>query len=165
MKGPRRASATTDDVRTTLDAFRRIVQALRTRGQTIAERTGLTPAQAFALQQLAGAPGTSVNDLAERTLTHQSSVSVVVQRLVGRRLVRKLPADEDRRRRRLALTPEGRRLIQRAPLAGQERLIAALRSLKPREQQALSRALTAVADVMAPSARRPPMFFEDGESG
>jgi H+/Cl- antiporter ClcA/DNA-binding MarR family transcriptional regulator len=166
MTRPRRSRGpgTGDEVRATLDAFRRIVQALRTRGQAIAERTGLTPAQAFALQQLAGGPGASINDLAERTLTHQSSVSVVVQRLVDRKLVRKLPAEGDKRRRRLALTAEGRRLLQRTPLAGQERLIGALRALTPRDQQTLARALTAVADLMAPSARRPPMLFEDRRS-
>ena len=46
-------------------------------------RAGLSSAQLFALQQIAEHPGASINDVAALTFTHQSSVSVVIQRLVG----------------------------------------------------------------------------------
>jgi DNA-binding MarR family transcriptional regulator len=155
----RHASA---DVRAALDAFRRIVQALRgDRGGS--RRAILSSAQLFALQQIAEHPRASINDLAELTFTHQSSVSVVVQRLVSRRLVAKVPAREDRRRQCLALTPAGRQLLRRAPVAAQERLIEAIAALPAPQRRMLAKALGAVALEVAPpdAQRHPPMFFEE----
>jgi DNA-binding MarR family transcriptional regulator len=147
------------DVRAALDAFRRIVQALR---MDRAERPrGLSSAQLFAMQQIAEHPGASVNELASLTFTHQSSVSVVVQRLVEQRLVVRKTAPEDRRRQSLGLTAEGRRVLRRAPAAVQERLIAAISTLPAADRRALARSLERVARAIAPEdGEHPPMFFE-----
>ena len=156
-RAPRSAGAS--DVRAALDALRRMVQALRGGGR---RRDRLTSAQRFALQRIAEHPHSSVNDLAALTYTHQSSVSVVVQRLVRRRLVARVVAADDRRRQRLALTPAGRRVLRSAPAAVQDRLIAALGALPAAERRVLARALDAVARAVAPGAvSHPPMFFED----
>ena len=69
-------------MRAALDAFRHIVQALRV-GRAGEDAGGLGSAQLFALQQIAEHPDASINDVAALTFTHQSSVSVVIQRLVG----------------------------------------------------------------------------------
>jgi DNA-binding MarR family transcriptional regulator len=74
----------------------------------------VSAAQLLVLDKLADAPAQSVNDLAERTLTHQSTVSVVVKRLVRRGLVRRQRSQTDGRRTELALTTAGRSLRDRA---------------------------------------------------
>jgi DNA-binding MarR family transcriptional regulator len=155
------------EVRTALDALRRIVQALRIGARAGERRAGLSSAQLFALQQLAEHPRASVNELAALTFTHQSSVSVVVQRLVEQRLVTKVAASDDRRRQRLALTASGRRALQRAPVAVQERLIDAIAALPAADRGALAHALRAVARRMAPkgAAPHPPMLFEEQVRG
>src|SRR6478736_823397 len=107
---PRQRLAADADVRAVLDSLRRIVQALRA-GTRDAGRGALSTAQLFALEQIARHPGASINDLADLTFTHQSSVSVVVQRLVERRLVVRLPSAVDRRRSQLEVTPAGQRLL------------------------------------------------------
>jgi DNA-binding MarR family transcriptional regulator len=151
------------EVRDALDAFRRIVQALRVGSRDSERRTGLSSAQLFALQQIAEHPSVSINELAELTFTHQSSVSVVVQRLVARRLVAKVAARDDRRRQRLVLTAGGWRVLKRAPVAVQERLIAAIAKLSVSERRALARSLGRVARSVTPDAAgpHPPMLFED----
>jgi DNA-binding MarR family transcriptional regulator len=152
-------------LRATLDAFRRIVQALRMDGAASRGRTspGLSSAQLFALQRIAEHPSASINDVAALTFTHQSSVSVVIQRLVRRGLVAKVTARNDRRRQCLALTAEGRRVLRRAPVAVQERLIAAIADLAPADRRALARLLSALAQSIAPKGTpHPPMFFEKG---
>src|SRR5678815_2642677 len=101
--------------------MRRIVRAIRLSSHTAEETLGISGAQLFVLQQLAVHPGASVGELADRTLTHQSSVSVVVSRLVRRRT-----STTDRRRIELSLTTAGRALLSRAPELAQSRLIAAL---------------------------------------
>jgi DNA-binding MarR family transcriptional regulator len=150
------------DVRVALDAFRHIVQALRV-GRVGEDCGGLGSAQLFALQQIAEHPDASINDVAALTCTHQSSVSVVIQRLVRQRLVAKVVSSQDRRRQRLAVTAKGRRLLGRAPVAVQEHLIAAIAALPVTDRRALARSLSAVARLVAPEgvAPHPPMFFED----
>jgi DNA-binding MarR family transcriptional regulator len=173
LSGPARArrapaggAAGSADVRAALDAVRRIVQALRVAGREGERRAGMSSAQLFALQQIAEHPGASINDLAALTFTHQSSVSVVVQRLVAERLVAKVAASDDRRHQRLALTAAGRRVLRRAPVAVQERLIAAIAGLPAAGRRALARWLGDVAGSVAPSAAaHPPMLFEDSVGG
>ena len=151
-----------DEVRAALDAFRRIVQALRVAGREGERRAGLSSAQLFALQQIAEHAGASINDVAALTFTHQSSVSIVIQRLVARRLVAKVAASDDRRRHRLAVTESGRRVLRRAPVAVQEQLIAAIAALPAGRRATLARALGDVADMLAPrAAGHPQMFFEE----
>ncbi len=84
--------------REVLDAIRRIVQALRESSRLAESRVGLSGAQLFVLRTAAEVPGLSLNELAERTRTHQSSVSAVVTRLAREGLVQKRAADGDARR-------------------------------------------------------------------
>lgn len=150
------------DVRAALDAFRRIVQALRTEARHGDRRGPISHAQLFALQQIARHPRASVNDIAALTFTHQSSVSVVVQRLVRRGLVERIAASDDRRRHSLAVTAQGRRVLRRAATAVPERLIAALSSLPAAEGRAFADALTRIAEAVSHGQGHPPMFMEGG---
>ncbi len=154
-----------NDVRTALDAIRRIIQALRVGARAVERDLGISTAQLFALQQLAAAPGASINDVAARTFTHQSSVSVVIRRLVEQRLVAKVTAQDDRRRVRIALTERGRRVLRRAPSPVQERLIAALAALDDAERHRLASSLDEIARLVAASSGPAPMIFEEARSG
>jgi len=149
------------DVRAVLDGLRRIVQFLRTSSRDTQRRLNLSAAQLFALQQVATFPGASINELAAHTYTHQSSVSVVVQRLVSRKLVAKVTSKDDRRRVRLAITDMGRQVLRRSPQPAQERLIAGIASLRPADRQHLVDALTTLARALTPSGAPPPMLFEE----
>jgi DNA-binding MarR family transcriptional regulator len=147
--------------RDVLDAIRRIVRALREGSRDSERSLGLSAAQVFVLHRLAGAPPLSVNDLAQRTLTHQSSVSVVVSKLVERGLVARVPSPHDARRVEITLTKQGRALIGRAPAAApQDRLIAGLALLGPRRRRVLAQALRGLVETMALSDGPAPMFFE-----
>jgi DNA-binding MarR family transcriptional regulator len=155
------------DVVVALNEVRRLVQALRQSTVQAERETGLSGAQLFVLQQLAQAPAQSLNDLAERTHTHQSSVSVVVTRLVGRGLVSRQRSPEDGRRLVLSLTPAGRQLLARAPETVQARLIRGLDMLPPATLRQVGRALGHLADSIGAPAGPPPLFFEPdaGEAG
>jgi DNA-binding MarR family transcriptional regulator len=161
VSAPSPAPSLVGDLRAVLDAFRRIIQALRHASRETERLVGLSAAQLFALQQLANHTGASVNDLAASTFTHQSSVSVVVQRLVSRKLVAKLPSHDDRRRVRLALTDAGRALLRRSPEPVQERLIAGIAALPAGQREALVGALTSIAETMSARPGPPPMFLEE----
>ena len=70
-------------IRAVMDALRRIVRALRISARAVEARLGINSAQVFVLHQLKKQDASSIDELAERTLTHQSSVSAVVGRLAG----------------------------------------------------------------------------------
>jgi len=157
------ASTAADDARALLDAIRRIVQRLHESSHDSQGRIGLSAAQLFVLRTLERSEGMSINEVAARTFTHQSSVSVVVSRLESRRLVRRRVDRADARRRLIALTPAGRRVLQSAPEAAQELLVSAVLAMAPTTRQATARALGRLADAMA-ARRRPSMFLEPGDS-
>jgi MarR family transcriptional regulator, lower aerobic nicotinate degradation pathway regulator len=147
--------------RAVLDAVRRIVRTLHESSRAAEKTIGVSGAQLFVLQTLAEAPGASLNALAVRTHTHQSSVSTVVSRLVDRGLVLRAPAAADARRLELRLSAEGRRLIGRAPDAAQTRLIRAVEQLPPARRRALARSLNELTRAMDLADRKPPMFFDE----
>jgi DNA-binding MarR family transcriptional regulator len=146
--------------RAVLDSIRRIVRALRESSRKTERSVGLGAAQLFVLQRLAGAAPLSLNELAERTLTHQSSVSVVVSRLVRGGLVARRRAADDGRRVAITLTPAGREVLSRAPAAAQDRLIGGLGLLGIAARKDLARHLGRLVEAMALPLHHPPMFFE-----
>ncbi|HSR98617.1 MAG TPA: MarR family transcriptional regulator, partial [Kofleriaceae bacterium] len=87
-----------------LNGLRRITQALRLSSSVVQDTLGITGAQLFVLHQVAESPGASLRELAERTATDQSSVSVVVSRLVEAGHVARRTSDADARRTELTLT-------------------------------------------------------------
>ncbi|AUX20057.1 MarR family transcriptional regulator [Sorangium cellulosum] len=150
-----------------MDALRAIVQRLRVASRACERQLGLSSAQLFVLQQLDQAAASSISDLARRTLTHQSSVSVVVTRLAERGLVTRRASPEDARRTEIALTPAGRALLRRAPRTVQAELVAAMDRLPAAERRGLARSLTALARAIGAGHEAPPLFFEgeDARSG
>ena len=150
------------DVRQALNALRQIVRSLRVSSRTAEQQVGLSGAQLFVLQCLARQSPCSVNQLSARTATDQSSVSVVVSRLVARGHVRRAPSKADRRSVELSLTKSGRALLERAPEAAQDRLIFAFGQLPKAELKALSRSLAKVVELADASQQAPSLFFEEG---
>jgi len=152
------------DVRAVLDGVRRIVQSLRESSRWAEKYVGMTGAQLFVLQQLDEAPAQSLNDLAARTHTHQSSVSTIVARLVDRGLVTRTRSPRDGRTIELHLSSRGRKLAARAPNAAQQRLIQGIRELPPARRRGLATALSTVARSMDSADGEPAMFFEERAS-
>jgi DNA-binding MarR family transcriptional regulator len=144
-----------------LNSIRLIVQDLREASRAAEVRFGLSGAQLFVLQTLAAASGMSVNELAARTYTHQSSVSGVVKKLVRRRLVRARRSRSDARRLELALTAAGMKVVRRAPDAAQAKLIAGLNGLSDSERKKLARGMRRLVRGMGVEGREAAMFLED----
>jgi DNA-binding MarR family transcriptional regulator len=145
--------------------LRRLVHALHSASRETERRLGVTGAQLFVLTQLRATPSLSINALAERTMTHQSTVSVVVHRLVRRKLVKKVRAADDARRVELTLTPAGSRLLQGAPEAMQVRLANAVGSLPATERRQLAGALEQLIRQVGAEEEEAPMFFENRRGG
>jgi DNA-binding MarR family transcriptional regulator len=84
-----------------------------------------------------------------------------VGRLVEEGLVERQPAADDLRRRQLRLTRRGQRLVDRAPVPAQIRLIEGLRSLSPAELETLSALLNQVVRGMGATDEPPALLFSE----
>jgi DNA-binding MarR family transcriptional regulator len=163
--GPHRKSAALArraEIARALDAVRRLVRALRVAGQATHTAGGVTGAQMFLLQQLLDSPAESLNELAARTYTHQSSVSVVVSRLVEAGLILRRPSPSDARRTTIGLTAKGARLARSVQSTVQVRLAEALERMSATERAGLVRGLErwiAEAGLQDGPAE---LFFEEG---
>jgi DNA-binding MarR family transcriptional regulator len=149
------------DIRLVLDSIRRIVHALRLFDREAEKRLGLSAAQVFVLQNLDGNRPISINELADRTHTHQSSVSVVVEKLAQRKLVLRSRSAKDGRRMDISLTARGRKLLVSAPPAAQERLIAALAAFPKSRRKILGKLLAKLIHQTGIEQQPAALFFED----
>jgi MarR family transcriptional regulator, lower aerobic nicotinate degradation pathway regulator len=157
---PQRAGEGLDGVRETLDGVRRLVRALRLSNREAERRVGLSAAQLFVLQCVGDSHALSLGEVAARTATDQSSVSVVVSRLVGQGLLSRRRSRDDGRRLEISLTARGRRLLRRSPDVVQHRLVGAVRELPGAERRRLARVLDRLVHAMGHGERVPTMFFE-----
>jgi DNA-binding MarR family transcriptional regulator len=144
-----------------MNAIRSIVRALRLNTRSIEGKLGISLAQLFVLQQLAERPSESLNELAERTATHQSSVSVVVRRLVDRGLVTRDASTTDRRRVQIALTPAGQSTLRGAPPTVQSDLMHGMSRMSPEQRAILAELLETWVLASGIDLAAPPMIFED----
>ena len=144
-----------------MNAVRSIVRALRLNTRSIEGKLGISLAQLFVLQQLVDKPAESLNELAERTATHQSSVSVVVRRLVDRGFVTRVASTSDRRRVHIALTAAGESLLRGAPPTVQSDLIHGMSRVRPDQRATLAELLELWVLASGIDLAAPPMMFED----
>ena len=152
-----------EEDRIVLDSVRRIVQLLRRSAIASERQIGLSTAQLFVLHKLAGEQTLSVGELAERTLTSQSSVSEVVQKLVVAGFVDRVRSKRDGRSVELSLTEQGRKVLESAPVAPQDYLLAGLKRMPPRDRKQLARLLGRLVKEtgMVNVTILPKMLFED----
>lgn len=155
------ARPTSDDPQRVLDAFRSLVKALRLADRAGLRRHGLGSAQVFVLHELSRESPLSINEVARRTATDQSTVSVVVNKLVDKGFVTRERSTDDARRVDLALTPKGRTAVRKLPPPIQHALIDGVRRLPAARARALAEMLEQVVGALGMSDERPPMFFDE----
>ena len=136
------------DMVTVVDAIRSIVQTLRNSGRETEQKLGITNAQLYVLSELRDRPALSINELADRTYTHQSSVSMVVARLVENRLVTRTASSRDGRRLAISLTPAGRAILRKSPDPVQMRLVNALRTMSRSDLRELASGLGSLTEIL-----------------
>jgi DNA-binding MarR family transcriptional regulator len=158
-----RTRSDSEEAKQILTAVRRLVRVLRIYDRQAHTRYGVTAAQMFILHTLNGVDeeGISLNDLADRIVTDQSSASVVVQRLVEASLVSRTTRPDDRRHIQLRLTPQGRRIIRNSPPPAQEKMMNAITTMPPADRRKFAKLMEAFVDTLGASAEAPLMFEDE----
>lgn len=148
-----------------LNSCRRLVNIIHTASKATEKSLGLSAAQHYVLQKLADGEARSVNELAQLTYTHQSSVSVVARKLVEKKLLMSQPAKDDGRRNLLKLSPAGRKVLTRHEgFQVQDQVLGAILSLSSADQEMLNQLLGRILNQLQGGEGPAPMFLENSES-
>ena len=149
------------DAKRILNSIRQLVRALRLFDREAQTRHGISAAQMFVLHVLSEEEGLSLNEVADRTATDQSSASVVVQRLVDSGFVTRTAKKEDRRHVELRVTPAGRRITRKSPPPAQQRILESVAAMPARDRKAFVTHLESFVEAMGVRGPKSPMLFED----
>lgn len=150
-----------DEVSEVMDCIRHIFKALRVSSSQFEKELGLSVAQIFVLKKLRDEPGLSINDLAARTTTHQSSVSVVVKKLEEQGLVSRTVSTEDSRRVIVSLTEAGVQRLGTIPRTIQEEMIDTLEAMHPEKTSSLAKLMREFCQQAKIIESEPPPMFEE----
>jgi len=152
------------DTQRILDSIRRLVRLLRLTDRAAQTELGLSGAQLFVLHELGKSPSLSLSELAEKTATDQSSVSVVVTRLVDSGYVTRDRDKRDGRRLVLNLTKSGKAITDKSPPAAQEKIIEALDRVPSADRKRFADVFARIIEELGEASGAAPMIFEDETS-
>lgn len=132
----------------TLQTFRTIFGSARLHDAEVRRTARISGSQLWALSEIAGATGMSVNALAKSMALHQTTASNLVNALVERDLIRRVRNASDQRVVQLHLTVEGKRMLERAPGPYVGLLVDALRHIDNGRLAALCQCLRLLVTAM-----------------
>lgn len=161
LPATRTRPARPDDATLIVQGLRRVVKALHAFSQDVYRQYGLTGPQLWALKTLQRAGRLSAGQLARALAVHQSSVSILIDRLVQRGLVQRLRSRGDGRFVHLELTKRGLALSVMAPEPAQGRLLHGLQAMSRAEVSQIRRAVDRLVAVMEAADTTPCFFFSD----
>jgi MarR family transcriptional regulator, lower aerobic nicotinate degradation pathway regulator len=144
-----------------LNSFRCLVKSLRLADRAGLREYGLGASQLYVLHELKRDSPLSVNDLADRMATDQSTVSVVVAKLIEKGYVVRERSETDARRLNLTLTAKGHLTVKNLPPPIQHLIIEGVRRLPRARAKTLAESLQEICDVLGISGERPPMLLAD----
>lgn len=129
-------------------ALRRIIRAVDMHSRFLAQRYGLTGPQLVVLQYLERHGPRTTGEIAAGVALGQATLSNILERLEGRRLLRRRRGIEDRRRVINELTRAGREALEAAPPLLQDRFVRELEKLEDWERSQILSTLQRVAHMM-----------------
>jgi DNA-binding MarR family transcriptional regulator len=149
------------DAHSVLNSFRGLVKSLRLADRAGLKEYGLGASQLYVLHELKRDAPLSINDLAERMATDQSTVSVVVAKLIEKGFVARERSEADARRLELTLTAKGRLTARKLPPPIQQLIIDGVQRLPRARASALAQSLREICDVLGIGNETPPMLMDD----
>jgi DNA-binding MarR family transcriptional regulator len=155
------AASLPDDAVDIVNGLRRIVRAIESYSQEVHKEFGLTGPQLWALKTLKRQGPLATSDLAGALAVQPSTLSLLIDRLEERGLVRRHRPRQDRRFVEIALTPKGAALAALAPEPAQGRLLHGLRALPGRDVRAIRSAVEQLVEMMEASDLEVRFFFSD----
>jgi len=115
---------------------------------------GLTVSQSNAMLALQGLGRATMNEFAVEMRLHGTTMTRMVDALIEKGLVERMPDAEDRRIVRVALSPAGQEMAERLQVSKRELLSSALAQIPAGEQEWLLTGLERMADLLEKLGQR-----------
>jgi DNA-binding MarR family transcriptional regulator len=131
-----------------LIALRRIIRATDLHSRALDRQTGLTTPQLMVIRAVKELQQPTVTAIASSVSLSQATVTIILNRLESKRLVRRERSNSDRRARLIHLTAAGTKLWKSAPQPLQDSFTERFRALPERNRKQIVHALEQVADMM-----------------
>lgn len=112
-----------------LKQFRLVYGSAKRQFRQVEDTCGISGSQLWLLQEITRSPGIGISELAARLSIHQSTCSLLVEKLKTRKLVIKARQEKDQRRVGLKATPAGLKALAQAPGPAEGMLPEALQGL------------------------------------
>jgi MarR family transcriptional regulator, organic hydroperoxide resistance regulator len=143
------AAATLPEVLQFMRLLWEVVHLLEKRSKQMASELGVTGPQRLVLRIVGLVPGASAGTLADVLHVHPSTLTGVLQRLVGQGLLRRSAESSDRRRAVLSLTTRGQRVNATAAGTVESMIAASLAEIGTRDAAATERTLSVIAEHLS----------------
>lgn len=131
-----------------LVALRRVIRATDLHSKHLAKTTGLTAPQILVLQAIRDKGQITIGELAKDISLSQATVTIILDRLEGRKLVFRERSEEDKRKVHAHLTDAAHEVLKNAPKPLQDHFTRRFRDLHDWEQTMILSALQRVAHMM-----------------
>jgi len=140
--------------------FFRLWRASHTRTAEQLESVGLTPALFGLLNVLEDCPGSNQQEIGSSMGIDPSTMVSLIDQLEDAGLAKRRPHPDDRRAREVAITPKGRRLLERARRKANDVQDEVLQGLTPTERRQL---LTLLRRALSNAPPQPLWRAEEGD--
>jgi len=135
-------------------AINDVARLLRTYADHQAARFGMTRAKWAVLARLDSFEGLKQTELAEMLDLQPISLTRLLDGLAENGLIERRPDPDDRRAKRLYLTPGARPLLERLSVLGEDLMATALSGLEPSQVNALLAQLSTVKENLRQAIQR-----------
>ncbi|MCC2679788.1 MAG: MarR family transcriptional regulator [Pseudobdellovibrio sp.] len=144
-----------------LNAIRKIVHDIRLSSSASEKNMGLSTAQIFVLHRLAQHESMSILELSQATFTNESSLEVVVSKLIDRRLIEYVYTSGFSSPAKMKITSQGSYLLDKCPSSVQQRLMLGFSKMTEEQQRSLAEGLKVLMEKSNMSDEVTPMLLED----
>ena len=143
-----------------MQSLRRIFKAIQDYFQEISKKYGITGPQLWALKTIAANGSLSLGELSKKMYLHPSTISGVVDRLEKKGFVVRDRGQEDRRVVKVQLTPQGKKIVAKAPNPIQGKMIYGLNRLKKRDLASIYDAVKELVEIVEAQNVKVTFFFD-----
>jgi len=143
-----------------MQSLRQIFRAIQDYSQEVSKEFGITGPQLWALKIISADGRLSLGELTQKMYLHPSTVSGVVDRLEKKGYVARDRGRKDRRVVTVHLTPEGKKLVKKAPNPIQGKMVFGLRKLERPRLNSIYDSVQKLVQIMAVQNVKATFFFD-----
>jgi DNA-binding MarR family transcriptional regulator len=131
-----------------MQSLRKTIKSIKDYSYEVSRKFGITGPELWVLKSISTNGSISPGHLSKKMYLHPSTITGVVDRLEKKGYVLRDRGQEDRRVVKVHLTPNGKKLVRKAPNPIQGKMIFGLRKLKREELNSIYDAVKKLGEIV-----------------